>query len=76
MQYAKSYDLVIVTKDADFYDRIILEGAPPKVIWIRLGNIRRKKLEEQIQAQWHEIQKLLEQYSLIEIHPDSLEGIK
>ena len=39
-QYAKDNDLVIVTKDTDFYDRIILQGAPPKVIWIRLGNLR------------------------------------
>ena len=65
-----------MTKDADFYDRIMLEGAPPKVIRIQLGNIRREKLEEQIQAQWHEIKKPIEQYPLIEIHSDSLEGLK
>ena len=35
--YAKSHGLVIVTKDTDFYERIMLEGSLPKVIWIRLG---------------------------------------
>ena len=35
--YAKDKGHVIVTKDADFYDRILLEGKPPKVVWIREG---------------------------------------
>jgi predicted nuclease of predicted toxin-antitoxin system len=26
------------SKDSDFADRSLLEGAPPKVIWVRLGN--------------------------------------
>ena len=33
-QYAKLNDLVIITKDTDFYDRIILEGPPPKITWL------------------------------------------
>jgi predicted nuclease of predicted toxin-antitoxin system len=37
-EYAKSFGFVIVTKDADFYERSMRVGAPPKVIWIRLGN--------------------------------------
>lgn len=28
--YAKAHGLVIVTKDTDFYDRILLEGEPPR----------------------------------------------
>jgi len=28
----------IVTKDADFQERSLIAGAPPKVIWIRRGN--------------------------------------
>jgi predicted nuclease of predicted toxin-antitoxin system len=28
----------IVTKDADFHQRSLLLGQPPKVIWLRLGN--------------------------------------
>ena len=30
--------LTIVTKDDDFRQRSFLLGAPPKVIWVRLGN--------------------------------------
>lgn len=37
-QYARDNDLVIVTKDEDFQRLSVLFGAPPKVIWVRLGN--------------------------------------
>lgn len=36
--YAATHDFVIVSKDADFQQRALLTGGPPKVIWIRLGN--------------------------------------
>ena len=38
---AKQDGLVIVTKDSDFHPRAFLYGAPPKVVWIRLGNAAR-----------------------------------
>ncbi len=28
----------IVSKDADFFQRAVLFGPPPKVVWLRLGN--------------------------------------
>ena len=36
--YARDHDLVIVSKDADMHQRCFLFGAPPKVVWVRLGN--------------------------------------
>jgi predicted nuclease of predicted toxin-antitoxin system len=38
-QYAKDNDFVIVTFDSDFYDISIINGYPPKIIWIRTGNL-------------------------------------
>jgi predicted nuclease of predicted toxin-antitoxin system len=35
---AKSRGLAIATKDSDFVDRLFLDGPPPKVIWLKLGN--------------------------------------
>jgi predicted nuclease of predicted toxin-antitoxin system len=29
---------VLVTKDEDFHRLSVLHGAPPKVVWLRLGN--------------------------------------
>ncbi len=37
-EYAKSFGFTVVTKDLDFYERSVRVGAPPKVIWLRLGN--------------------------------------
>src|SRR5436305_5228592 len=37
-QYAQANGFVIVSKDADFQHRALLYGAPPKVIWLRIGN--------------------------------------
>ena len=36
--YAATNGYVIVSKDADFYDRSVSRGAPPKVIWLRAVN--------------------------------------
>ena len=36
--YAEAQGLTIVSKDADFADMSALKGAPPKLIWVRLGN--------------------------------------
>lgn len=36
--HALRNDFVIVTKDADFHERSIIEGPPPKVIFLRIGN--------------------------------------
>jgi len=36
--YAKEHGYIIVTKDSDFEELSVLMGAPPKVIWIKLGN--------------------------------------
>jgi predicted nuclease of predicted toxin-antitoxin system len=37
--FAKDNDFVIVTFDSDFYDISIINGQPPKIIWIRSGNL-------------------------------------
>ena len=36
---------LIVTKDSDFSDLIVLYGSPPKVVWIRLGNCTTAEVE-------------------------------
>ena len=37
-EHARRHGFLLVTKDEDFYRLGVLEGPPPKVIWIRLGN--------------------------------------
>jgi predicted nuclease of predicted toxin-antitoxin system len=44
-EYARQYDYMIVTKDADFSELPLLLGFPPKVIWIRRGNCSTREIE-------------------------------
>jgi len=43
---ARQNNWVVLTRDTDFFDRLLVHGAPPKVVWVRLGNIRKNALIE------------------------------
>lgn len=55
-EFARSNELVIVSKDADFWVRCLLSGAPPKVIWIRLGNCTTNEIEALLRTHLEEIE--------------------
>ena len=44
--YAKTHRFTIVSKDADFDWHCVAHGAPPKVVWLRCGNVRPAALED------------------------------
>jgi len=74
--YARERDLTIITKDTDFSDRILLVGPPPRVIHIRLGNMRMQAFHQEISRIWDEIVDLSKQYSLVRVFSDHMEGIE
>lgn len=43
---AIEHNCVLVTKDEDFHRLSVLRGAPPKVVWIRLGNCATVEIAE------------------------------
>ena len=45
----------IVSKDADFRSRSFLEGSPPRVLWIGLGNCSTHDVAELLRARHGEI---------------------
>ena len=49
-QYAARHGYTIVTKDADFHQMSFVRGAPPKVIWIRVGNASTESLNRLLQS--------------------------
>lgn len=53
--FAQQNGFTIVTKDADFNDVTALRGAPPKVIWIRVGNCTTKDIENIIRKNYSKI---------------------
>ncbi|MDR1881495.1 MAG: DUF5615 family PIN-like protein [Prevotella sp.] len=38
-KYAKNNRFTIVTFDADFYEISLINGHPPKIVWLRTGNL-------------------------------------
>ncbi|WP_224995127.1 DUF5615 family PIN-like protein [Cesiribacter sp. SM1] len=47
-EYAKSNGYAVVTFDSDFVDLNVLRGFPPKIIWLRTGNLTTKSIAELI----------------------------
>jgi predicted nuclease of predicted toxin-antitoxin system len=43
--YAKLNSFVLVSKDADFIEKAVIKGHPPKLIWIEAGNCSTDKIE-------------------------------
>jgi predicted nuclease of predicted toxin-antitoxin system len=50
-EYARDNDFVIVSKDGDFRQRSLLEGAPPKVVWLQVGNAGTEAIAELLREQ-------------------------
>ncbi|MCP4123901.1 MAG: hypothetical protein GY751_19305 [Bacteroidetes bacterium] len=48
--YAKSNGYTIVTFDSDFRDLSLIYGFPPKIIWIRTGNLTTQNIEKLIRS--------------------------
>ena len=73
--YAKKNNLTIITKDSDFSERIINLEPPPKVIQIKLGNIKMKEFHKIITEMWGEILELNETNKLVNVFKNRIEGI-
>lgn len=72
---ARDESLVIVTKDADCYDRMRLSDPPPWVVQVTLGNLRRHELLEHVAAAWPAVGSLLPEHQLILLRAGSVEGV-
>lgn len=52
---AKANDYIIVSKDNDFRQRSFLFGAPPKVIWLNVGNHGTQAIKDLILTEYTNI---------------------
>jgi predicted nuclease of predicted toxin-antitoxin system len=73
--FAKLNGYTIVSKDADFSNRILLESPPPKVIHIRFGNLRLKEFIPLMCTLWPEILSMHKDYKLVNVYKGWIEGI-
>jgi predicted nuclease of predicted toxin-antitoxin system len=74
-EFARKHDLVIVSKDADFSDRIIAKAPPPRIVHLRFGNLNRDAYHALLAHHWPQIETLLESNKLVRVYTDRLEGI-
>lgn len=44
--HAGAHDFVVVSKDSDFRQLAFLHGPPPKVVWLRVGNVSTGAIDE------------------------------
>ena len=50
-EFAKANDLIILTKDSDFQRLSFVFGAPPKVVWLKVGNAGTAEIARILRAQ-------------------------
>ncbi len=74
-EYARKHRLIIVSKDADFSDRIIISSPPPKVVHLRFGNLRKDEFHDLLARVWPQIETLLKSHKLVNVYWDRLEGV-
>jgi predicted nuclease of predicted toxin-antitoxin system len=58
-EYARKNEYSIVTFDSDFYDISLINGHPPKIIWIRSGNSTTKEIAKLMMQNKNTIEKFL-----------------
>ena len=57
--FAKQNGFAILSKDSDFHQMSFLFGAPPKVVWIRLGNCTTDSIADLLRSRTEEIRSFL-----------------
>ena len=70
-EMARTGEFILVTRDEDFVTLSVLRGAPPKVIWLNVGNARNAAIESLLRAGANDIERFAahEEYSFLAIGP-------
>jgi predicted nuclease of predicted toxin-antitoxin system len=55
--HAREEGFAIVSKDDDFRQRSFLEGAPPKVVWLQVGNAGTEAIASLLREQSERLRK-------------------
>lgn len=59
-EFAKNNSFTIVTKDSDFNEKAIVNGFPPKAIWIKKGNCSTIVIENLLRDNFQRINNFIE----------------
>jgi predicted nuclease of predicted toxin-antitoxin system len=58
-EIAREGGFVLVTRDEDFVGMSVLRGAPPKVVWLNIGNARNAVIVSLLQTRATDIEQFL-----------------
>ena len=75
-EYAKSHHLTIITKDADFSNRIMMTTSPPRVVHIKTGNMKLSEFYHFLSTQWEEILEMSQNHKLVNVYKNELYAVK
>jgi predicted nuclease of predicted toxin-antitoxin system len=65
--YAKRHIMVIVSKDADFSTKILFNNPPPKVIHLKIGNMKIAEFYNFLNKVWPEILIQIKSHKLVNV---------
>ncbi len=74
--HARLNDLAIVSKDADFSQRIALGEPPPRVVHLRVGNMRRREFATWLEHVWPRVEAMVTTHKLVNVHRNGIEAIR
>ncbi len=72
--YACINDMVIVTKDADFFYFSETSVDPPRVIHLKIGNLRLHELESFLSKNRHAIKSVIEKKRIVLVYLNRIES--
>jgi len=63
---------VVISKDADFIESLLISDKPYKLLYIATGNTSNRELQELLEKNMAEIEQALTSHRLVELTPSSL----
>ena len=72
IQFAIARNMIVITKDSDFYHSFLTRREPQKLLFVKTGNIKTKELKELFESYFDRIIDAFYDHDLIEIHRDYL----
>ncbi|MBS1556477.1 MAG: DUF5615 family PIN-like protein [Bacteroidetes bacterium] len=74
-EYAQENELIILTKDSDFYTRCILSPRPAKVVHFQFGNYTLHQLHLFFEKNWDLILQMLDKSKLLVVGENEIKSV-